>query len=74
MSDVKKAMTRGQKSRERRRFLLALATEVESHLANESEFIFYDSDNGEEPSAEVVELRVSTLKQVARELRRRAVR
>lgn len=63
-------MNREEAQKERRDFNDALATELESHIANGSEFIYFDGD----PSDEVVKLREQILKGVVRLLRSRGRR
>lgn len=67
-------MTRDQKSRERRSFLLTLATELESHLENGSDFIYLDNAGEDDAPEDVVGVRVVTLKRLVASLRRRACR
>ncbi len=61
-------MTREERSEQTKDFYRALATEIDSHLANGSEFIFLDGL--EDASAEVVRLRVKILKQEVARLRK----
>ena len=58
-------MTREESARVRRDFYDTLAVELNSHLSNESDFIYVDGD----PTTEVVRLREQILKGVVRTLR-----
>lgn len=62
-------MTRASRSRYTRDFYDTLATELESHLGNGSEFIFLEGQD--DAPKEIVDLRIKILKQEIRRLRKK---